>query len=143
MNPPQLLRSRLFWLGLPGFAFLLWVWLLLPNTFQCLSLEMAETQLIAGMTNRQISLHKRSFRGHVLAPQMRGLKIRNGLLSSWSRKENPFFPKACSWKRGEHGDFRFFLASWLIVSIYLILWVALSGCWQLRKSRLLKRHTYL
>jgi hypothetical protein len=125
-------RSRLFWVGFPGLAMLLWLWLERP---------MRHFEVKAMWGNRA---------WHV-ADSSRLLEV------GWDRRSSPYIPSKVEiyrWQRSEdrlfppalwlsaygdklEWDRRWFVAWWLLIAGYIPLWLCGVAWWQRRKRRLL------
>ena len=116
-------RSRLMWLGLFSFFFLIWAW----NDSATKASWISYSGLGLNLRGCSASVGMRYER--------RGEKLR---WARWERQEMP--PSAAVvWRNEEDGWFLRLSFPFVMVS-YLILWVGLMFWWQRRKSRLLKLH---
>ncbi|MEK7953925.1 hypothetical protein [Luteolibacter soli] len=128
-------RSRLFWLGLPALAFLLWLGIVQPVTSFTLN-----------WTDHRLSLGTRDGRFTSILETGRGgfaIAGQTGTAQGISGKR--FFPSAfkhsvfnLSSAPGPYRLTTLFIAAWFVALLYLILWSALLLVWQRHKARLLE-----
>jgi hypothetical protein len=127
-------RSRLFLLGLPGLAFLLWAWLADP--FSSVSLDRGTSRVTVSSGRRQVRIVTYTSAGPITVAGHTGT-------ASHRPSPAPLFPPAV--KRtvlvDSVSDMRITylsIASWLLLLVYLGAWAALLTGWQRRKARLMK-----
>lgn len=127
-------RSRLFWLGLPGLAFLLWLWGVDP--FSTVTLDRGTSRVTVSTGRRQVRI--------VTYTSAAPISVAGHTGTAHRPLPAPLFPPAV--KRtvlvvdsgsGVRATY-LSVASWLLLLVYLGVWAALLTGWQRRKSRLLK-----
>jgi hypothetical protein len=141
-------RSRLFWLGLPGLVFLLWLWL-----------ENARDDLFFGHTKitGPVEASTRgigSFDGSVYyvtikttfgvsGPEEVGFHASSegGLEPNEPMTLFAFPPFGIFQRKSEGHEYRnVMLAWWAVILTYSLAWLVTLAWWQRRKARLLKLH---
>ncbi len=149
MTPRPFYRSRLFWLGLPGLVFLLWLWL--ANARNDLSFRYVA---ITGMTEAKtwevgcsegvVGYLSHKFPTGVSGPAELGFNASSDVLLE-PEEPTSFFPRRpFGILRGN--DYanvyrEVWLAWWVVVFSYSAVWLGGVGWWQRHKSHLLKLHT--
>lgn len=130
-------RSRLFWLGVPGLVFLLWVWIAVPQTFNSFSWETTRFQVIAAVQSHKLTVVKRPF-PNVVQTTNRGIKLRPGLLSSYSVGGPSSYPLRV--RKREIGPGVVVsdatISTWVLVPTYIVIWMGVMLWWQRRKRRI-------
>lgn len=148
-------RSRLFWLGLPGFVFLLWAWL--DSGWNTTDLAYCDNTRQRGVAQFQGELIfyrsetplNRSWPGsyfiHSRTPAApAGNAWRIGRVSfpklashlAEERMLNPQKPSLGNMRQSSVG-----VALWFVAASYAAAWILTLTWWQRRKSRLLKIHS--
>ena len=128
-------RSRLFWIGIPGFLFLLWLWgAFLSETWRAgWRMRSGEYSLICGDAYVAFRIVEGD-PGKRYNPRPLGFYTdRNSLPAS---HETLILPPAVV--QDNHGASRFmtfYLANWYLALSYAILWLGGLAIWQLRKQR--------
>ena len=146
-RPRPIHRSRLFWAGVPGLLFLLWVWLFALQSFDLSASDSSSYQL--GMRTRP-GVIEADLSHFIGAP--RGKTTVSAHFSPHLSQDNPFsdgnrFAPAFA---GIHAVesvmegyminlWRVSIAHWVTVILYLVTWAALLALWQRRKIRLMKQ----
>jgi hypothetical protein len=128
-------RSRLFWLGVPGFVFFLFVWIAFLRTVQeaCWTTEKSEWFISWGDSN--IAL------GHRLeaTPSWRrdlGFEFFDDPLDV--DEEIIYFPRAFSFGDSTVGDTQIqdlWISNWFALTLYSSVWISTLVWWQKRKQR--------
>ena len=133
-------RSRLFWIGLVGLVFLVWIWL----GFQSRSVDLCwgtkKAEYCAGWGGwgqMAIVINERR------QPYI-GLEGSPDLGFSWYIEEldpddGPELIAPALFLDTDR--FGIFVANWLVVGLYTALWLSGLGIWQRRKRRLAKLHS--
>lgn len=132
-------RSRLFWLGIPGLAFLVWCWLALDQRNAGIAWTTPEYRW--GLSDSE---------GFVQLAIIKGSGLTDGYpsgLSFWSRvfsRANVlWFPKAFQHVHPLPGNkitTEYIRVSyWLLILLYLATWLGALTGWQRRKARLSRR----
>lgn len=146
MTPHPFYRSRLFWLGLPGLVFFLWLCLGNPQN--------RKVKLAHGDYFATVGGHYRAMRiewesREWIMQRTPGLQIFRAGQSPGDvdKEEKRFFPRAI---RHDVREYEYYLQSrlipqvslayWFLLLIYLALWLPFLAYWQHRKARLLKLH---
>jgi hypothetical protein len=139
LTPRPFYRSRLFWLGLPGLIFLMWVWLGMRSYLGWAQKGYPSILVLAGTESGTYHLawHRR------LSPAIQFTST--GLKTVTATQEPaPLFPAAFGYQSDESLGIRrsteIRIAHWLAVAIYLALWLTACGLWQRRKRLVLENH---
>jgi hypothetical protein len=139
LTPRPFYRSRLFWLGLPGLIFLMWVWLGTRPYFVWTQKGYPSVIVLAGTDSGtyRLAWHRRLSSAIQFSS--------TGLRTVTSTQEpGPLFPPAFGYQSDESPGIRrsteIRLSHWLAVAIYLAVWLTACGLWQRRKRRLLENH---
>lgn len=142
MNPRPFYRSRLFWLGLPGLVFLLWV--LVPGRASEVTWVRASDSFSISREDGSIRGTYQRFmirRGH---PTLDFLLPPTGFSSrSHADSVGTIFAPAFEMVGGRgatHFD-SVSMGCWFMLILYLAAWLGFLLWWQRRKSRLMKLQT--
>jgi hypothetical protein len=143
-------RSRLFWLGLPGLVFMLWLWL--AKAGQSFHFGHAKTTGAAEMTYRVIgasagSIFQNTSRSYYNGSLPLGFYWGGrGLHGSGSGldPDEPvtYFPRPFGIireARFQREGRKIQLAWWVVISTYMAVWLGALAGWQRRKARLSRR----
>jgi hypothetical protein len=149
-------RSRLFWLGLPGLVFLLWVWRDSgAYSSYCQAYRPGrDAELIVDVSKGLIMLQIPAYLPENLSP--RGWEasfFRSPLtadefhLAQRHRKPQFDLRVAFLWEKSQWGDplepdlrcIVMWIGWWLVVLAYTVPWLAMLTLWQRRKARLSRR----
>jgi hypothetical protein len=139
-------RSRLFWLGLPGLVFLLWLWLIFSPRAICIDAGQRSFDLLSFRSALELTTSDDRW-----APPAWEIDV-----FPLDEEADRIDPGDHLFKRDYHawpgeidvGGVRrleFFrldyvsMRPWLPVAAYLVLWVAALALWQWRKTRLSRR----
>jgi hypothetical protein len=142
-------RSRLFWLGLPGLVFMLWLWLAKADqrfAFGHIAITGPgeETLRIIGTYNGSIRQTTIRYSNGTSTGWQRGFHWRgfHGSGASLAPEHVDYFPRPLEIIRGpllgrEPWGIR--LAWWVVISAYTAVWLGAVAGWQRRKARLRRR----
>ena len=132
-------RSRLFWLGVPGLVFLLWVSIAVPQTFNSLSWETARYQIVAAIQSHNLVVVKRPF-PHKIPAANRGIKLRPGLLSSFPVGEPSGLPLRVRTREINPGTgvSEVTVSTWVFAPAYVVVWLGTLVFWQRWKRKKLQ-----
>lgn len=137
-------RSRLFWLGLPGLLFMLWLWLVKADY----SFSFSYTAITgpAKSTTRSIITHNGTIYQGTSWDSGPG---RSGFRWSAVHRPRPVFKvpdrpfeieRGTTDGPGGHSEYReIWLAWWVAVSAYTAVWLGSVAGWQRRKAQLSRR----
>ncbi len=141
-------RSRLFWLGLPGLVFLLWLWL--AKARQSFTFGHNAITGTAESTSRWIStsdgsIHQTTYKnsGTGWPPGFHWHGFHGSGAGFDPGKPVTYFPLRpfgiihATTYYGEYREIR--LAWWVVISAYTAVWLGAVACWQRRKARLNRR----
>lgn len=134
-------RSRLFWLGLPGLVFLLWLWL--AKADQIIYLGHTRITRAGAPTTRWIgagagSIYQITYSNHFDPSLKRGFHW--GLDPDGPLTYIPLRPFGIYHKTVDPGEYRETrLAWWVVISAYTAVWLGTVAGWQRRKARLSRR----
>jgi hypothetical protein len=128
-------RSRLFWLGMPGFVFLLFLWIAFLRTVQtaCWTTENSQWFISWGDSNIALGHHLEA------APSWRrelGFELLDE--SSDSDEELIYFPRAFSFGNLTVGTAQIrdlWISNWFALTLYSTAWISSLVWWQKRKRR--------
>ena len=128
-------RSRLFWLGVPGIVFLLFLWIGFLRTVQSACWKTENGQWFIGWGDSNIAL------GHHLeaAPSWRrelGFEFFDDPLDD--EEETTYLPRAFSFGDSTVGTTRsrdFWISNWFALTLYSSVWISTLVWWQKRKQR--------
>jgi hypothetical protein len=139
-------RSRLFWLGLPGLVFMLWLWLAKGDqsfAFGHIAITGPGEETLRIIGTYDGSIHQRTTRYHkgTSTGWQRGFHWRGFHRSETglAPEHINYFPsgfeisRRAQWGR-EHREIR--LAWWVVISAYTPVWLGTVAGWQRRKARL-------
>jgi hypothetical protein len=128
-------HSRLFWFGLPGFLFLIWIWWAYLRTPQSISWGTKKAEYCFGWGDSDVGFVVNKYEFYI------GLEGSPEL--GFYTREEPLYPEdetiilkpALYLYKGRVG---IKVAQWSVVAVYVILWVGSLAAWQQRKRRLMR-----
>jgi hypothetical protein len=140
-------RSRLFWLGLPGLVFLLWLWLAQAGqvfAFGHHAINGTSESTLRTIGASEGSIYQITTRYHYGLGARHGFHWRgfNDSGAGLAPKRGTYFPRPFAiirrplWRR-EHREIR--LAWWVAVFAYTAVWLGAVAVWHRRKARLSRR----
>jgi hypothetical protein len=135
-------RSRLFWLGLPGLVFMLWLWL------GDQSFDFGHTSITGPneTTTRSIGASYGSIFQATTIDSYGVIPRTIGFHGSGLVREQPVnhvpLPRFGIIREGFYGGVEYWeiwLAWWVVISTYMAVWLGALAGWQRRKARLSRR----
>jgi hypothetical protein len=146
--PKPFYRSRLFWLGMPGFVFLSWLWVCLPDSSGSVTLQTSGSHSfnITNSIKGQIGFACRTLPEGDSYPRwdLRVFRIasyENDLSrDGFVLRDHTTRIASAGQLRTDTSDGRrteLWVANWLLVGAYGSVWMGVAGGWQRRKVRLM------
>jgi hypothetical protein len=140
-------RSLVFYLGVPGFLFLLWGWLAEPLHYRSVRITLGEYCLTLADEGRLARVDWEVYgSGRIMFPGFRFYDY-VATASGWTmaQPEQRLFPPALRYEVEEYPYHlgtrtipQLSLAYWFLLALYLPAWATLLLAWQRRKARALK-----
>ncbi len=147
MTPRPFYRSRLFWLGLPGLVFLLWLWLLFSPKAICIDAGQRSFDVLSFPSAIEFTTSEDrnafpSWEVDVWPLEEEDRVDPGDHLFKWDYDERYAGIPAGggSFVSGFWRQHYLSMRPWLPSAAYLVLWLAAVAWWQRRKYRLLKLH---
>jgi hypothetical protein len=139
-------RSRLFWLGVPGLVFLLWVWWdsggYASHASWQSGREIRQVEVDRGCVVWMTTVDLRSAVPVPVEPFHAGryeLKEEDGRHFDFAppfKRKTDDLKLSIAWMDMELHSSR--LALWVVVAVYVAMWIAMAFAWQRRKARVVK-----
>ena len=134
-------RSRLFWLGVPGFVFLVWLWFVQLERYQCVDLAVGDRPLSVTLGGGSINWYQDQFSSAGTWIQFSSHPVldsseRNLFPLAWQSEE--WIPHISGHSEAPKTHISNRLAIWCILLVYLVFWGGISISWHCRKQKKFK-----
>jgi hypothetical protein len=135
-------RSRLFWLGIPGLVFMLWLWL--AKARESFSFRHTGITGPRESTSRSIGtsdglIYQATVRSSFGVSGPHEIGFHGSLEALESERPTCYLPLRPFGIIRENEYREIWLAWWAVIPAYTVVWLGAVACWQRRKSRLSRR----